>query len=110
MDLRIELDFDFSFEGDLLLWQEGKKWHSQITIKKRKADQYGLRGGDHIRVALVRNGDVAVFEKKVSEVKTKTGTSFRISVPKDIVERLNLFESQDRSVRVMIKVLKKQQT
>jgi len=103
MELKLDLDFDEMFEQEVNIYPAGGRIHSWITIKKKKAKALGLQGKELLRVAIQKNGRLSVFERRVQKLEMKTGITFRINIPKDTVQLLNLKHGD--TVKVYIKRL-----
>ena len=77
--------------------------HAWITIKKKKAKALGLQGKELLRVAIQKDGRLSLFERRVQKLEMATGTTFRINIPKETVQLLNLKHGD--TVKVYIKRL-----
>ena len=78
------------FEQEVNIYPAGGRIHAWITIKKKKARKLELQGKELLRVAIQKNGKLSIFERRVQKLKTKTGITFRINIPKETVQLLNL--------------------
>jgi len=77
-----------------------------LTIRKAKARELGLFGGEYIRLALVKNGKMSIFERKVTPVKTATGHYYRVTIPRETADYLGLSDV-NRTVKAYVKVLER---
>jgi len=103
--IKLELEFDIEFEHEVSLSTVKNKVLGRLTIRKKKAEQLGLKGGEYVRVALIKDGKVSVFERRVSKVTSNTGSYVRLNVPNETLKYLGLLDSEDKTVKAFVKVL-----
>jgi len=101
--MEIKLEFDVNFEQEVLIQRAGNRIWARMTIRKSKAEELRLKGGEMVRVAMIKDGSMSVFERKVQKTESRTGVSFRINIPKETVELLDLKDKD--TVKVYIKRL-----
>lgn len=100
------LDYDIEFENEVSVNNAGKGTLYRLTIRKQKAQQLGLLGGEYVRVFLEKDGKMTVFEKQVQLVKSPTGKYIRVTIPKENAEYLNI-NGNDNTVKAYIKLLQR---
>jgi len=99
------MEYDLVFEHDVSVVEFGGKRLARLTIRKHRAKQLLLRGGEYIRVRIEKDGKDSIFERKVSVAKSPTGRTLKVTIPKENADYLNLRNGD--SVKVYIKVLER---
>jgi len=102
-ELNIEFDTEFEHEVQVI---RAEKTIYRLTIRKAKVKELGLLGGEYLRLALVKNGKMSIFERKVTPVKTPTGHYFRVTIPRETADYLGLSDV-NRTVKAYVKVLER---
>ena len=103
MGVKVELEFDVFFEHEVVISESHGNKYARLTIRKKKAKELGLQGGELVRVLIQKGDKISIIERRVQVVSSNGSTSFRINIPKDSVEYLGL---KDRdTVKAYVKVL-----
>ena len=100
---KLTLEFDTLFEHEVTVSEAGGRKYVRLTIRKKKAKELGLKGGELVRIAIQKGDKISVVEKRVQAIHSNGSTSLRINIPKETVEYL-LLKNGD-TVKAYIKIL-----